>query len=36
MISLYAHVDDEGVVYGARFFEGGYPASVFFKGVNEI
>ena len=32
---LYAHVDDEGVVYGARFLEGGYPASVFFKGVNK-
>ena len=27
----YAHVDEEGVVYGARFLEGGYPASVFFK-----
>ena len=31
----YAHVDDEGVVYGARFLEGGYPASVYFKGINK-
>ena len=27
----YAHVDEEGVVYGARFLEGGYPASAFFQ-----
>ena len=31
----YAHVDEEGVVYGARFLEGGYPASVFFKVKNK-